>query len=81
MGPYNSGMCPGLPGTMSFGNPHSCHVSLSVGQVLPVAVLSAGATIGPYAWEGHKEDPSFPGELLELPSRQANMHEIFAYQQ
>lgn len=50
---------------------------LSVGQVLPVAVLSAGATIGPYAWEGHKEDPSFPGELLELPSRQANMHEIF----
>lgn len=78
-------MCPRLPGTMSFGNSPtlgtSPHVSFSVGQVLPGVVLSAVAIIGHGAWEGHKKCPSSPGELFELSSRQANLKEIFTYQQ
>lgn len=73
-------MCPRPPGNMSFGNsPHggdllSC---LSIRQVLGIVVPSAAATIGHDTWLGHKEGFSSPGFLLELPSRQANLHEMF----
>lgn len=73
-------MCPRLPATVSSGSSPAVgtfpRASLSVGQVPPIAVLPAVLSLNRMLGNSTNEGPSSPGELLELPSRHANLDEI-----
>ena len=55
--------------------------SLSVGQVLPIAVLSAVQSLDMTPGKSKKKDPHLLESCLNCPSRLTNLDEIFIYQQ